>query len=80
MSLIHLDKSVVTFHLKEILEDGNGNHPLFWVGLGVLVLAPTLLPDPQPVNQRLTQQGKTGKTEISLSEWVAQAQKKGVES
>jgi hypothetical protein len=77
MSLIHLEKSVVTFHLKEILEDGHGNHPLFWVGLGVLVLAPTLLPDPQPLNPRL----KTGeRTEVSLSEWVAQAKKNRVDS
>ncbi|MBP0038215.1 MAG: hypothetical protein J7519_11000 [Roseofilum sp. SID1] len=70
----------MTFHLKEILEDGHGNHPLFWVGLGVLVLAPTLLPDRQPVNRRLNKEGRTGKTEMSLSEWVAQAQKNRVDA
>ncbi|WP_416668632.1 hypothetical protein [Egbenema bharatensis] len=38
MSLIHLEKSVLTFHFKEILEDGHGNHPLTWLGLSVLML------------------------------------------
>ncbi|NEQ98073.1 MAG: hypothetical protein F6K30_15370 [Cyanothece sp. SIO2G6] len=44
MSLIHLEKSVLSFHFKEMLEDGRGNHPLAWLGLGVLILGPKLLP------------------------------------
>ncbi len=81
MSLIHLEKSVVTFHLKEILEDGSGNHPLAWLGLGILVLAPPLLtslaqgtqPSPASVKRKSS---PWRNQEISLSEWVEQAKKR----
>ena len=82
MSLIHLEKSVFTLHFKEILEDGHGNHPLAWLGLGVLVLGPKLLPTikkaSQPVAKHLIKGGlpMSGKTEISLSQWVAEAKKR----
>lgn len=82
MSLIHLEKSVLNLHFKEILEDGRGNHPLAWLGLGVLVLGPKLLPAitkvSQPVTKNPAKQGlpMSGKTEISLSQWVAEARKR----
>lgn len=39
MSLIHWHKSVLSFHLKEIIEDGQGGHPLALVGLSAINLA-----------------------------------------
>ena len=47
MSFIHLDKSIITFHFKEILEDGHLGGPLTLVGLGALLLGPKLLSQPQ---------------------------------
>jgi len=44
MSLIHWDKSVLSFHLKEIIEDGNGNNPLALAGLGVIAANALLVP------------------------------------
>ncbi|NEO25886.1 MAG: hypothetical protein F6K03_03055 [Kamptonema sp. SIO4C4] len=86
MSLIHLEKSVLTFHFKEILEDGHGNHPLAWLGLGVLMLSPKLFPTLTPPSQPETppnsvQNGANrglstpGRKEIPLSQWVAELQK-----
>ncbi|MDB9313711.1 hypothetical protein PN462_11425 [Spirulina sp. CS-785/01] len=77
---------MLTFHFKEILEDGNGNHPLAWLGLGVLVLSPKLFPtltQPSPpetpsnsvkngVNRGLP---TSGRKEIPLSQWVAELKK-----
>lgn len=68
MSLIHLEKSVLTFHLKEILEDGQVNHPLTWLGLGLVILAPKLLPT-------LTKKSHPV-TSMSLSQWIAEAKKR----
>jgi hypothetical protein len=44
MSLIHWDKSVLSFHLKEIIEDGHGSHPLALAGLGAIALTSLVLP------------------------------------
>ena len=44
MSLIHWDKSVFSFHLKEIIEDGHGGHPLAMAGLGVIAVSSLLVP------------------------------------
>jgi len=44
MSLIHWDKSVLSFHLKEIIEDGNGTHPVALAGLSVIAANTLLLP------------------------------------
>jgi len=80
MSLVHLEKSVLTFHFREILEGGHGNHPLVWVGLGVLVLGPKLLPSLSKTSQPATQVKKalppSRRTEIPLSQWVAEAKKR----
>ncbi len=77
MSLIHLEKSVLTFHFKEILESGDNSHPLTWLGLGVLLFGSPLLPllsqsrSSQPTPSEGRVQG-----EIPLSEWIAQAQQR----
>lgn len=80
MSLIHLEKSVLTFHLKEILEDGHGNHPLTWVGLVILIFGPKLLPSivqtSRPLRKSLTQAKHSGHTQITLSQWVAAAKQR----
>jgi hypothetical protein len=84
MSLIHLEKSVLTFHLKEILEDGHGNHPLAWVGLGILILGPKVFPAVAKVTQPATQnlfrsrrsRSPLGYTPMSLSQWIAEAHKR----
>jgi hypothetical protein len=44
MSLIHWDKSVLSFHLKEIIEDGNGSHPVALAGLSVIAANAFLVP------------------------------------
>ena len=44
MSLIHWDKSVLSFHLKEIIEDGHGNSPLALAGLGAIAVSSFLVP------------------------------------
>ncbi len=44
MSLIHLDKSVLSFHLKELIEDGHGNHPIALAGLGAITISSLLVP------------------------------------
>lgn len=82
MSLIHLEKSVLTFHLKEILEDGHGNHPLTWLSLGILIFGPKLLPSgakSQPATQ-VPKIQRSGHTQISLSQWIAEAKQRELES
>lgn len=69
MSFIHLDKSVITFHFKEILEDGHLGGPLTLMSLGALLLGPKLLAQPQ--NNRSNSPYRPG---MSLSEWVKQQQ------
>ena len=44
MSLIHWDKSVLSFHLKEIIEDGHGNNPVALAGLSVIAASSLLVP------------------------------------
>ena len=44
MSLIHWDKSVLSLHLKEIIEDGHGNSPLALAGLSALAVSSLLVP------------------------------------
>ncbi|MEM8831129.1 MAG: hypothetical protein AAGE96_17485 [Cyanobacteria bacterium P01_G01_bin.19] len=44
MSLIHWDKSVLSFHLKEIVEDGHGGHPMAVAGLGAIAVSALLVP------------------------------------
>lgn len=44
MSLIHWDKSVLSFHLKEIIEDGHGNNPVALAGLGAIAVSSLLVP------------------------------------
>lgn len=68
MSLIHLDKSVITFHFKEILEDGHLGGPLTLVSLGALLLGPKLL---SKAHSRSASPYRPG---MSLSEWVQQKQ------
>jgi len=85
MSIIHLEKSVLTLHLREILEDGHGGHPLTWLGLGLLIFGPKLLPlgakSSQPAQPASPQKRLTsGHTPISLSQWVAEAQKRELEA
>ena len=45
MSLIHWDKSVLSFHLREIVEDGhNDSHPLVLAGLSAIAVSSVLVP------------------------------------
>ena len=44
MSLIHWDKSVLSFHLKEIVEDGHGSNPLALAGLSVIAVTSLVVP------------------------------------
>lgn len=68
MSFIHLDKSIVTFHFREILEDGHLGGPLTLVGLGALLLGPKLLAKSPDKSASPYRPG------ISLTEWVKQQQ------
>ncbi|MBE7383342.1 MAG: hypothetical protein F6J95_018235 [Leptolyngbya sp. SIO1E4] len=77
MSLIHLDKSVITFHFKEILEDGHLGGPLTLVGLGALILGPKLLSSLTesvgPATNASVKSGSPYRPQMSLSDWVANA-------
>ena len=44
MSLLHLNRSVLTFHLREIVEQGQAGNRLALLGLGAMILAPSLFP------------------------------------
>lgn len=44
MSLIHWDRSVLSLHLREILEDENANNQLALAGIGVIVLGTIVVP------------------------------------
>ncbi|WP_200817746.1 hypothetical protein [Calothrix rhizosoleniae] len=44
MSLIHWDKSVLSFHLKEIAEDGHGSNPFALAGLSAIAVSSLLVP------------------------------------
>ncbi|VEP12790.1 conserved hypothetical protein [Hyella patelloides LEGE 07179] len=44
MSLIHWDRSVLSFHLKEIVEDGDGSNPVALAGLSAIAVTSLLVP------------------------------------
>ncbi|MGD1806469.1 DUF5132 domain-containing protein [Dapis sp. BLCC M126] len=44
MSLVHLKRSVVTLHLREMIEDGQTNNHLAILGLGAFWLTPYIAP------------------------------------
>ncbi len=66
MSLIHFDKSVITFHFKEILEDGLTFDPWSLAGLGAMLVAPMLL------HQRDQNHGDRNRA-VPLNLWIEQA-------
>jgi hypothetical protein len=67
MSFVHLDKSIVTFHFKEILEDSPLGAPLALVGLGALLLSPVL-------TRKVQTAALPHRPGISLTAWVQQQQ------
>ena len=75
MSFIHLDKSIITFHFKEILEDGHLGGPLTLFGLGALVIGPKLLAGGSTVRRSTVQKRRVSNSpyrpHMSLSTWVA---------
>ena len=77
MSLIHLEKSVVRFHLRELLEDGHAGKQLALLGLGVVLLGPKLLPTiakaSRPVAKQLVKSSHSYRPQVTLSEWVNQS-------
>jgi hypothetical protein len=70
MSFIHLEKSILTFHFKEILEDRGQVNPLALLGLGALIVGSKLATQPSPGRSLY------GTTAIPLRQWVATAQKR----
>lgn len=44
MSLVHLRKSVLTLHLREMVEDGQTNNQLAILGLGAILFGPLVAP------------------------------------
>ncbi|MGD1875263.1 MAG: hypothetical protein ACFB02_19690 [Mastigocoleus sp.] len=44
MSLLHLNRSVLTFHVREIVEQGHRGNTFALLGLGAMILAPSLFP------------------------------------
>ena len=75
MTFIHLNKSIVTFHFKEILEDGHLGGPLTLVGLGALLVGPKLLSN-LSTPTTTPSKGNSYRPGMSLSEWVAHAKQK----
>ena len=77
MSLIHLEKSVLTFHLREFLEDGHTSNQLALLGLGMMLLGPKLLPTiakaSRPVAKQLVKSSHSYRPQITLTEWVNQS-------
>ena len=75
MSFIHLDKSIITFHFKEILEDGHWGGPLTLFGLGALVIGPKLLASSSTTRRPTAQKQRVSSSpyqpHMSLSAWVA---------
>ncbi|MDJ0718814.1 MAG: hypothetical protein QNJ54_32075 [Prochloraceae cyanobacterium] len=61
MSLIHWDKSVLSFHLKEIVEDGQSRDLLGIVGLSAIALGtiafPALTKVGRPLLKKIIKQG-----------------------
>ncbi|MEM7062569.1 MAG: hypothetical protein AAF572_05325 [Cyanobacteria bacterium P01_B01_bin.77] len=79
MSLLHLEKSVLRFHFRELLEDGHGGNHLALVGLGVVLLGPKLLPTiakmSRPVAKKLIKSSYAHRPQMTLSEWVMQSKR-----
>ena len=77
MSLIHLDKSLITFHFKEILEDGYIRSPFALIGLSALIFGPKLLSNlakaSSPAAKTRGKSSSPYRPHMSLSEWVANA-------
>ncbi len=44
MSLVHLKKSVLTLHLREMVEDGQTNNEFAILGLGIFLFSPLVAP------------------------------------
>ncbi|MGD1716429.1 DUF5132 domain-containing protein [Dapis sp. BLCC M172] len=44
MSLVHLKKSVLTLHLREMVEDGQTNNQFAILGLGMFLFGPLVAP------------------------------------
>jgi hypothetical protein len=44
MAIIHWDKSILTFHLKEIIEDHESGDRKALLGLGTIVIGAVILP------------------------------------
>ena len=80
MSLLHLEKSVLRFHFRELLEDGYGSNHLALLGLGVVLLGPKLLPTiakvSKPVAKKLIKSGYSYRPQITLNEWVTQSRQR----
>ncbi|NJL01120.1 MAG: hypothetical protein HC910_11365 [Spirulinaceae cyanobacterium SM2_1_0] len=78
MSFIHLDKSIVSLHFKEILEDGSPMGTVALFSLGALLLAPklaaTLSVAPKSVAAVSAQPRSPYRPQMSLSAWVARQQ------
>jgi len=45
MAIIHWDKSILTFHLKEIIEDHESGDRTALFGLGTIVIGAVVQPD-----------------------------------
>ena len=77
MSLIHLEKSLITFHFKEILEDGHIRSPFALIGLGALIVGSKLVSNlakaPSPATKTRVKSSSPYRPHMSLSEWVANA-------
>ncbi|MEM8602759.1 MAG: hypothetical protein AAGF24_02845 [Cyanobacteria bacterium P01_H01_bin.121] len=77
MSLVHVEKSVLSFHFRELLEDGHAGNQLALVGLGLVILGPKLLPTmvkvSRPVAKKLVKSRYTYRPRITLTEWVNQS-------
>jgi hypothetical protein len=77
MSLIHLEKSVLSFHFRELIEDGHHGNQLALLGLGVVLLGPRLLPTiaraSRPITKQLIKSRYSYHCQMTLSEWVNQS-------
>lgn len=67
MAWIHLDKSVITFHVKEMIEDGCQQDLTALLGLGAVLVGPVVV---RSLLQSLHQRQRP----IALSDWITQAQ------
>ncbi|MGD1855214.1 MAG: hypothetical protein ACFB2W_13305 [Leptolyngbyaceae cyanobacterium] len=79
MSLVHLEKSVLRFHFRELLEDGHNGNYLALVGLGAVILGPKLLPTiakvSRPVAKTLLKSSYSHRPQLTLHEWVNQSRR-----